>query len=67
MLSAKIYQKDSETIIYEDNIRGMSDFAKYLRRFGRSVKVLEPESLRKMMLDDVARLEEMYRKEGLYE
>lgn len=67
MLSAKIYQKDSETFIYEDNIRGMSDFAKYLRRFGRSVKVLEPESLRKMMLDDVARLEEMYRKEGLYE
>lgn len=67
MQPAKIYQKDDETFVYEDDIRGMSDFAKYLRRFGRSVKVLEPESLRKMMLDDVERLEEVYRKEGLYE
>ena len=65
--SAKIYQKDEETFVYEDDIRGMPDFAKYLRRFGRSVKVLEPERLRKMMLDDVTRLEEMYKKEGLYE
>ena len=63
----EIYQKDDETFVYEDDLRGMSDFAKYLRRFGRSVKVLEPESLRKMMLDDVERLEEVYRKEGLYE
>jgi predicted DNA-binding transcriptional regulator YafY len=63
-------QKESgeqNTFLYEDNLRGLSDFAKYLRRFGRSVRVIEPEKLRRLMLDDVTRLEEVYRKEGLYE
>lgn len=65
--NAVIKEKDSETFIYEDDIRGMSDFSKYLRRYGRSVKVIAPESLKKMMLDDITRMEKRYREEGLYE
>ena len=53
--------------IYEDDIRGMTDFARYLRKYGRSVRVAKPESLKAMMKNTVDRLEERYRQEGLYE
>lgn len=65
--NAVIKEKNSETFIYEDDIRGMSDFSKYLRRYGRSVKVIAPESLKKMMVDNIFRMEKRYREEGLYE
>lgn len=35
-----------DKIIYTDKISGLSDFIVYLRRFGKSVHVIEPESLR---------------------
>lgn len=62
-----IISADKKMGIYEDNIRGIADFAKYLRRYGRSVRVLEPESLRKEMRNSITRLEQRYMEEGLYE
>ena len=47
--SAKIQCVEGE-IAYTDSIRGEADFARYLRRFGRSVIVDEPDSLRKRMI-----------------
>lgn len=38
-----------DKIIYTDKISGLSDFVMYLRRFGKSVHVIEPESLRKKL------------------
>ena len=40
---------DGKELIYEDRIRGMEDFARYLRSFGRSALVVEPPSLVKRM------------------
>lgn len=36
--------------VYEDDIRGLSDFSRYLRKFGASVVALEPAKLRDNML-----------------
>ncbi len=50
--------------VYEDTIRGLSDFAKYLRGFGISVLALEPTELKEKMLFTynriVAKYEELY-------
>ncbi|MBR0132798.1 MAG: WYL domain-containing protein [Lachnospiraceae bacterium] len=53
--------------IYEDDIRGLNDFARFLRKFGSSVYVREPEELRKTMVFSLNRTLEKYREEGLYE
>lgn len=37
-------------IVYEDDLRGISDFSRYLRSFGSSALVLEPYSLRDLMI-----------------
>ena len=37
-------------LVYEDTIRGLQDFAGYLRRFGRSVIVDEPADLKEKMI-----------------
>jgi len=37
------------TILYQDEIRGLSDFARFLRSFGSSALVLKPRILQKMM------------------
>lgn len=37
-------------IVYEDDLRGLSDFSRYLRSFGSSALVLEPASLRDLMI-----------------
>ena len=47
-------------IIYEDDIRGMEDFAKYLRKFGSGVTVIQPESLKKRMETTVLRMKQNY-------
>lgn len=62
-----VLDNDKGTGIYEDDVRGMADFARFLRRFGRSVRVIEPASLKDMMKNTVDRLEKRYREEGLYE
>lgn len=37
-------------IVYEDDLRGISDFSRYLRSFGSSALVLEPSCLKKLMI-----------------
>lgn len=37
------------TILYQDEIRGLSDFAQYLRSFGRAALVIQPKTLQTMM------------------
>ena len=39
------------TILFQDDIRGLSDFARFLRSFGSSVLVLKPKALQNMMVD----------------
>lgn len=50
-------------ILYTDRIRGEGDFARYLRKFGRSAIVEAPESLRLRMIDSsrkiIARYEDI--------
>ena len=46
--------------IYEDTIRGLSDFARYLRGFGISVLAAEPEQLQEKMLFTYNRILEKY-------
>ncbi len=38
------------SIVYEDDLRGMSAFSRYLRSFGSSALVLEPAGLRELMI-----------------
>ena len=61
------YDHENKIGIYEDDVRGLADFSKYLRRYGRSVRVLAPDSLKEIMKQSVDRLEERYKAEGLYE
>ena len=39
----------NQKIIYRDTIRGLQDFAVFLRRFGRSCKVIKPVELIQLM------------------
>ncbi len=45
------HEGDKRYFIYADTIRGMDDFAKYIRTFGSGAKVLSPPALRKRMYD----------------
>lgn len=40
------YFPEENQLEYQDTIRGLGDFANYLRQFGRSVHVIEPASLK---------------------
>lgn len=51
-------------IEYSDNIRGIANFASYLRRFGDSVKVIEDEKLKSIMMDSAIRALEHYKGKG---
>lgn len=46
--------------VYEDTIRGLSDFARYLRGFGISVLAAEPKQLQEKMLFTYNRIIERY-------
>lgn len=61
------YDYEKNVGLYVDEIRGIEDFAKYLRRYGRSIRVIKPEILKEKMRRSLDRLEERYRAEGLYE
>lgn len=39
------------SIMYEDDLIGLTAFARYLRSFGRSALALEPQDLRNLMID----------------
>lgn len=57
-------QIQEDKILYTDQVSGLADFANYLRRFGRSVRVIEPLLLKEKMRQSVelslARYEEEY-------
>lgn len=44
------------TIVYEDDIRGISAFSRYLRSFGSSALVLEPFDLRELMINSCKKI-----------
>ena len=56
---ARLEYKDN-MIIYRDCISGMGDFAAYLRRFGKSVRVEEPAALKYLMERGVTRALKRY-------
>ena len=49
-----------EVLVYEDDISGLNDFARYLRRFGYSCKVIEPVELKDKMLESAERILDAY-------
>lgn len=61
--TAKKLQYIDDKIIYRDTIRGLPDFANYLRRFGRSCHVIEPPALQDMITFSVNRSLERYLQE----
>lgn len=54
----------NDKILYMDTISGLSDFANYLRQFGRSVNVIEPLSLKEKMMASVERALSRYEEEN---
>lgn len=56
--------------VYEDNIRGLDDFARFLRSFGYSVLAVEPQELKEKMMNTYNRTLEKYKhleEESLHE
>ena len=50
-------------IFYTDKIRGINDFAKYLRGFGMSCKVIKPDNLVEKLYHSACRIYELYQNE----
>lgn len=61
------YDDKRDVIIYEDQIRGLYDFATYLRRYGKSAKVIEPKALQEIMYNSANRILDRYKEEGYCE
>ena len=51
---------DGDEIIFTDTVRGKGDFARYLRRFGRSAIVEKPASLREDMMNASRKILALY-------
>ena len=51
---------DDTEIVYTDTLRGIPDFARYLRRFGHHALAEEPEELKDMMLYTSRKVLELY-------
>lgn len=49
--------------IYTDTVRGLSDFARFLRGFGYSTLAIEPPALRQMMINTYTRSLSFYEKD----
>lgn len=60
--SVRAINNDTE-LLYTDTLRGMDDFARYLRRFGRSVIADSPEELRERLIFTSRKTIRMYREE----
>ena len=56
-----IYNEEIDKLIYTDNLRGIADFASYLRQFSRGAFALKPESLRKSLSDSTQRVIDNYK------
>ena len=54
--------ENATTLYYEDEVSGLDDFAGYLRRFGYSCRVIEPESLKNLMKASAQRLLDAYKR-----
>lgn len=57
--SGKLELSDGD-LLYTDRIRGEADFSRFLRRFGRSAIVEEPESLRQRLIDTSRKVIALY-------
>lgn len=56
-------ESGTEYLVYTDIVRGLDDFAAYLRQFGRAAVVIEPASLREKMIHSFDRSLAAYREE----
>ena len=56
------FSKDINSYIYEDTIRGLSSFARYLRAYGRSAIVSQPKQLIHIMCRSAIRTMQNYDK-----
>ena len=63
MLSKTEIINDGREILYTDTLRGLEDFARYLRRFGRSALVDEPPELRERMIATSRKVLSLYNEE----
>jgi len=54
--------ESEESLCYEDEISGITDFAGYLRRYGYNCRVIEPESLRNLMRESAQRILDAYKR-----
>jgi biotin operon repressor len=52
------------TIVYEDDLRGIFSFSRYLRSFGSSAIVLEPLELRDLMIQSSKKILKNYKEES---
>lgn len=59
--------EDGFTIVYRDIIRGEDDFARYLLKYGSSVHIAEPNTLRIKMTEILRMIEKRYISEAAYE
>jgi len=53
--------EENGQLIYRDTVSGLSDFANYLRRYGKSCRALAPEQLVSLMSSSVERTLSRYR------
>ena len=53
-------EKADDKYIYTDTVRGLEELARFLRQYGRSVTVLEPQALRDKMVFTAERALERY-------
>ena len=56
---ASLLVKD-DYLIYEDDVSGLIDFARFLRRFGYNCRVLEPKELQNIMQESAQRILNVY-------
>ena len=61
--TAKKLQYIGDKIIYRDTIRGLHDFAHYLRSFGRACQVIEPLELQDILALSIKRSLDRYLQE----
>ena len=59
------FEFSPEEIFYADTIRGLEDFARYLRSFGRAALVIEPPKLVERMKNTPLRVMEAYERIGI--
>lgn len=63
--NAKLY-KENDRLIYEDDLRGLNSFSRYIRGFGSSAIVIEPQELREKQIESAKRILQLYEKENIW-